>query len=142
MRLGVYEVTALLGAGGMGEVYRARDPRLDRQVAIKLLPDTTAADTALFTTRSAVVTGDSCRDITSRFRRRQAADTWGVGVGSCQANNIADATEATRRLSWGGSARRAATRAISWLHAVTHHMLAFRKHLIVPPELRSGNSTE
>jgi Tol biopolymer transport system component len=37
-RLGPYEVAGLLGAGGMGEVYRARDPRLGRDVAIKVLP--------------------------------------------------------------------------------------------------------
>lgn len=37
-RLGPYEVLAPLGAGGMGEVYRARDTRLSREVAIKLLP--------------------------------------------------------------------------------------------------------
>ena len=43
-RLGPYEVTAPLGAGGMGEVYRARDTRLDRDVAIKLLPPQLAAD--------------------------------------------------------------------------------------------------
>ena len=43
-RLGPYEVTGTLGAGGMGEVYRARDTRLDRDVAIKLLPDSFAAD--------------------------------------------------------------------------------------------------
>jgi serine/threonine-protein kinase len=43
-RLGPYEVTAPLGAGGMGEVYRARDPRLNRDVALKVLPAAVAAD--------------------------------------------------------------------------------------------------
>src|SRR5215813_6151417 len=39
VRLGSYELTALLGKGGMGEVYRARDLKLKREVAIKILPD-------------------------------------------------------------------------------------------------------
>ncbi len=43
-RLGPYEVVAPLGAGGMGEVYRARDLRLGREVAIKVLPETLASD--------------------------------------------------------------------------------------------------
>ena len=44
-RLGVYEIHSALGAGGMGEVYRARDTRLQRDVALKILPDAFAADT-------------------------------------------------------------------------------------------------
>jgi len=43
-RIGVYEVTGVLGAGGMGEVYRARDSRLDRDVAIKVLPASVSTD--------------------------------------------------------------------------------------------------
>ncbi len=43
-KLGPYEIVSPLGAGGMGEVYRARDTRLDRDVAIKVLPDAMARD--------------------------------------------------------------------------------------------------
>ena len=46
-RLGPYEVLASLGAGGMGEVYRARDTRLDRTVAIKVLPSHVGGDPAM-----------------------------------------------------------------------------------------------
>jgi len=42
--LGPYEILSLIGAGGMGEVYRARDPRLNREVAIKVLPADRVAD--------------------------------------------------------------------------------------------------
>ncbi|OFW03889.1 MAG: hypothetical protein A3I61_07545 [Acidobacteria bacterium RIFCSPLOWO2_02_FULL_68_18] len=52
-RFGAYEVVSLLGAGGMGEVYRARDTRLERTVAIKVLP----ADVA------------STRELRERFER-------------------------------------------------------------------------
>src|SRR5437763_6038477 len=43
-RIGSYEIVSPIGAGGMGEVYRARDTKLGRDVAIKVLPDTVAQD--------------------------------------------------------------------------------------------------
>jgi serine/threonine protein kinase len=45
-KLGPYEIASPLGAGGMGEVYRARDKRLDRAVAIKVLPANLSAETS------------------------------------------------------------------------------------------------
>jgi serine/threonine protein kinase len=43
-RLGLYEVTAQIGEGGMGQMYRATDTKLKRQVAIKVLPPAVAVD--------------------------------------------------------------------------------------------------
>jgi len=58
--LGSYEVIAAIGAGGMGEVYRARDTKLNRDVALKILPEAFALDAdrlARFTREAHVLAG-------------------------------------------------------------------------------------
>ena len=58
-RLGFYEIVAPLGAGGMGEVYKARDTRLDHDVAVKVLPPSFAMDAErLWTTTSRRTPGE------------------------------------------------------------------------------------
>ncbi|HYN41016.1 MAG TPA: protein kinase, partial [Thermoanaerobaculia bacterium] len=69
-RLGPYEVLAPLGAGGMGEVFRARDTRLGRDVAVKVLPDHLASDKkalARFETEAKAVAALSHSNILSLF---------------------------------------------------------------------------
>ena len=79
-RLGPYEVTAQIGAGGMGEVYRATDTKLKREVAIKVLPAAVAADAdrlARFQREAEVArvaeSSEHRRDLRPRRRRRRHA---------------------------------------------------------------------
>ena len=69
-KLGPYEVLGELGAGGMGEVYRARDTRLDRTVAIKILPEHLSSDLgrrARFEREARAISGLSHPNICSLF---------------------------------------------------------------------------
>ena len=70
-KLGPYEIGASLGAGGMGEVYRARDTRLDRSVAIKILPPH-LADKADASERFGVDTDDHAAVGVARVAPRRA----------------------------------------------------------------------
>ncbi len=96
-RLGPYEIVAAIGAGGMGEVYRASDTKLDRDVAIKILPEAFAQDA----------------DRLARFQRE--AKTLAVAQSS---KHRADSTAsrsatASRRSSWSSSRARICRRSIA-----------------------------
>jgi serine/threonine protein kinase/Tol biopolymer transport system component len=76
-RLGPYEILAPLGAGGMGEVYRARDPRLERDVAVKVLPEHYADDAdslARFQSEAKAVAALSHPNILAIFDTGQLGD--------------------------------------------------------------------
>src|SRR5271166_4925901 len=77
-RLGPYEVLAPLGAGGMGEVYRARDTKLNRQVALKVLPAATARDAermARFTREAQVLASLNHPNIAQIYGIEESGDT-------------------------------------------------------------------
>lgn len=132
-RLGRYEIVAPLGAGGMGEVYRARDDRLDREVAIKVLPETVAQD----------------RDRLSRFEREAKA------VAALSHSNIlqihdfgtdGEITYAVTELLQGQSLRECITRGLSdWRSAVTicaaiaDGLAAAHKAMIIHRDLKPEN---
>ena len=77
-RLGVYEVTALIGQGGMGEVYQARDTKLGRDVALKVLPDLFADDPerlARFQREARVLASLNHPNIASIYGLEESGDT-------------------------------------------------------------------
>src|SRR5262249_6625166 len=79
-RIGSYEILSAIGKGGMGEVYRARDRQLDRDVALKTLPEAFAADPdrlARFEREAKLLASlnhpNICRDLRAREIRQQAS---------------------------------------------------------------------
>ena len=83
-RLGPYEIVARLGAGGMGEVYRARDTKLQRDVAIKVVPASLANDPAArarFDAESRAVAMLSHPNIIAIFDAVDLCDMWMIEGG-------------------------------------------------------------
>ena len=82
-RLGPYEIVAAIGAGGMGEVYKARDTRLDRTVAIKILPEAFAADAdrvARFQREAKMLAALNHPNIAQIFGLEQAGDVHALAM--------------------------------------------------------------
>ena len=113
-KLGPYEILSPLGAGGMGEVYRARDSRLQRDVAIKVLPEVVARDAerlARFQREAQVLASlnhpniaaiygleESGGDAGARPRARRRGDAGRADRGGAAARS-------TRRSRWRGRSR-------------------------------------
>src|SRR3954451_15767494 len=84
-RIGAYEVVSLLGSGGMGDVYRARDGRLDRDVALKIVRPVLASDPELmarFEREARVLATLSHPHIAAIYGIEDVPDHVGVGVGA------------------------------------------------------------
>ena len=84
-RLGHYDVTALLGEGGMGQVWQATDTQPNRQVALKILPDAFAADPdrlARFTREAQILASLNHPNIAADLRHRGGRGHAGAGAGA------------------------------------------------------------
>src|SRR6516162_7582985 len=92
-RLGSLEITALLGKGGMGEVYRARDTTLKRDVAIKILPDEFARDTdrvSRFQREAEVLASLNHPNIAAIYDLRKANGSWILILELIEGETLAD----------------------------------------------------
>jgi eukaryotic-like serine/threonine-protein kinase len=89
-RLGPYEIVSALGAGGMGEVYRATDTSLGRDVAIKVLPDAFAQDTeriARFEREARTLASLNHPNIAHVYGLEQADGMQALVMGRCRAEH-------------------------------------------------------
>jgi len=92
-RLGSLEITALLGKGGMGEVYRARDTKLKRDVAIKILPDEFSRDAdrvSRFQREAEVLASLNHPNIAAIYDFQEASGSWFLILELIQGETLAD----------------------------------------------------
>ncbi len=97
--LGPYEVTAKIGEGGMGEVYRARDAKLDRDVALKVLPEAFTADPdrlARFEREAKVLASLNHPNIAAIYGLEEADDTRALVLELVEGPTLADRTKQGR----------------------------------------------
>ena len=94
--LGPYEILSAIGAGGMGEVYRARDPKLGRDVAIKVLPEAFARDTermARFQREAKVLASLNHPNIATIYGLEDSSSTRALVMELVEGPSLADRTK-------------------------------------------------
>src|SRR5438045_3439391 len=93
VRVGVYEIVAPIGAGGMGEVYRARDTKLGRDVAIKVLPAAVTSDPdrlARFSREAQVLASLNHPNIAAIYHLEETADGPAIVMELVEGETLAD----------------------------------------------------
>jgi serine/threonine protein kinase len=108
-RLGPYEIIAPLGAGGMGDVYRARDTRLEREVAIKALPAPFAADAerlARFRREAQTLASLNHPNIAAIYGLEEVSGTPYLVLELVEGETLADQSRAWTAAGRGGTASR------------------------------------
>ncbi len=101
-RLGPYQVIAPIGAGGMGEVYRARDTKLDRDVALKVLPDLFADDSerlARFQREAQVLASLNHPNIAAIYGLEESGDTRALVLELVEGPTLADVIQQSSVIS-------------------------------------------
>ena len=132
--LGRYEVLSSLGAGGMGEVYRARDSELGREVAIKLLPQGFAEDPdrlARFEREIKVLASLNHPHIVTIHSVETSEDLRFFTMELVQGRSLRDVLEAEGRLQW--------TRACQLCSQVADALAAAKDHGIVHRDIKPDN---
>ena len=98
-RVGAYEVVSLLGEGGMGQVYRARDTKLNRDVALKILPEAFAFDgdrIARFRREAQVLAALNHPNIAAIYGFEDSGSTHALVLELVEGPTLADRSSATR----------------------------------------------
>jgi serine/threonine-protein kinase len=139
-RIGVFEINGLLGVGGMGEVYRARDTRLGREVAIKVLPEAFAHDhgrLARFSREAEALASLNHPNIAAIYGVEELPRTGGPGAGSrALVMELVEGEDLSTRIARG---RLPIAEAIPIARQIAEALEAAHEHGIVHRDLKPAN---
>jgi serine/threonine-protein kinase len=134
-RLGPYEIVSVLGAGGMGEVYRARDTRLQRDVAIKTLPSIVAADAdrlSRFEREARLLASLHHPNIAAVYGLEESGEVRGLVMELVEGQTLADLVQRSPR-------GLPTAQALAIARQITEALEAAHEHGVVHRDLKPGN---